>query len=520
MLNLKVRLNVDPVNKLKYYIGFCKKFRNIKFPKLKFKELNEGYKNLYRNVYNLDEDDINKATSFLFSVFFISIVLISLILMSNNFLLIIFYSLIVSIIISYIFNTRLYKKIRKEEIVLNALLYLIKISFSLIKKTLKGNTDYIMIFINLIKDYNLPLSENFKIVLRKIHEGNSPEKELSHIITPSEDFNQYIRELLVNNLNSDYKFNRFDENSSERSFRIVLRDVESKISIIFFIGLFLPIGLCFLIIFQQIHPILLILIIPLFLILLNFLFRKFIKIDIFLIGLLKEYSSNEKKKFDEFLLFLKTFAINLKNNISPEKAFITAYLQNKNYFLVLNEALGNQVNYLLNFSYPFNEMVEQFKSELNNLRCNLILDTIKSMINKNAYYSSNKIFEILDIIDIHRKLENKLSIIIKGEKFRVLIFLFLLPIIIGAIGGMIPLFTMVTNANSSNFPQNSSNFPQNSFSLVNFLLIFLTLLSCNLISSYYFLKIVFYEKKYFLILFSNLIYILTFFIIFMNPVFN
>ena len=38
---------------------------------------------------------------------------------------------------------------------------------------------------------------------------------------------------------------------------------------------------------------------------LNFLFRTFVKVDVFLIGLLKENSKIERRKFDEFLSFLK-----------------------------------------------------------------------------------------------------------------------------------------------------------------------------------------------------------------------
>ncbi|GAH26134.1 unnamed protein product, partial [marine sediment metagenome] len=49
-----------------------------------------------------------------------------------------------------------------------------------------------------------------------------------------------------------------------------------------------------------------------------------------------------------------------------------------------------------------------------------------------------KITQILNEISIHQKLENKLEIIVKGERFKVLLFLFLLPIIIGGIGGLFP----------------------------------------------------------------------------------
>ena len=223
---------------LKKYLRFCKIFHDYKFPKIKFNELNDWYRYLYRNKYNIDEDDINKASFVIFSLFFFILIILSLFFTPFSILIIIFYSLVLSFLASYRFNSHLYKKIKKEESILNALLYLIIINFSLIKKTLKINTDYSINFIELIKNYNLPVSESCKIILRKIHEGSTPEKELLKIVTPSEDFNHYLRDLIINDFNNDYEFQNLDDNTSERNFKVVLRDIESKISIVFFIGFF------------------------------------------------------------------------------------------------------------------------------------------------------------------------------------------------------------------------------------------------------------------------------------------
>ena len=135
------------------------------------------------------------------------------------------------------------------------------------------------------------------------------------------------------------------------------------------------------------------------------------------------------------------------------------------------------------------------------------------MIDENAYYSSDKVFEILDIISKHRRLEKKLGIIIKGEKFKVFLFLFLLPIIIGAIGGLFPLVVMLTNSEDINF----NNYSYTNYgNIIEVSIIFITLLLSNLITSYYFLKVIHYEKKNFIIFLSCAIYTLVFFITFMN----
>ena len=500
---------------LETYLYLCKKFHKYNLPKLKFKELNEWYIHLYNSEYNIDEDDINKASFMIFFISFALLVFSSFLFILINLLIIIFYSMIISLLISYKFNTYLYKKIYRDESILNALLYLIIINFSLIIKSLNRNSECCINFIELIKNYNLPISEKFKVLLKKIHEGANPERELLDIITPSQDFNYYVRDLVNNNFMVNDEYQHLDDTASERNFKVVLRDIETKISIVFFIGLFFPIGLCFLILFQQINIIIIILFIPFFFILLNSLFRKLVRTNIILMGLLEEYSIPERKRFDEFVIFLKSFAINLKNNISPEIAFVNAYLQNKNYFKSLTIVLEPQISRLLNFSCSFGEILSFLKEKLASIRYTIILDTIEKMLAESSYFTSEKILEILEIIFKHRRLEKKFNIILRGEKFKVLIFIILLPIIIGAIGGMLPLFIMITK----NLEETKSLSYHNYFELINFfdfIIIFLTLFFSNLITCHYFLKVINFEQKYLIITISSVIFVLSFFISFMN----
>ncbi|MFX1408709.1 MAG: hypothetical protein ACFFA6_00015 [Promethearchaeota archaeon] len=497
------------------YLHICRKFHNLILPKLKFKELSERYKRIYNEIYDISENDIYKAN---FAIFFISFgfSIISLFVFSSfHLLIIIFYSFLFSLILSYKFSVYLLNEIRKEESVINAMLYIIKIDFSLIQKSLNNKSDYCVSFIELIKNYNLPISDNFKKILKKIHEGEIPEKALIKIITPSEDFNNYLNELLTNNFNNEYTFEDFNENTLEKKFKIYLREVESKLSIIFFIGLFFPIGLCFLLLFQLVNQILILFLIAIFLFILNLLFKKFLKQNNFLIGLLGEYSNLDKKRFHEFILFLKSFANNLARNISPEYAFFKSYIQNRNLYNIIKEPLKNQISLLLNISCSFQEMIKNLKFELNSIRFRIILDAIEKFIKQNAYYSSEKIFEILTILSKHQKLEKKLEIIIKGEKFKVFFFLFLLPIITGVIGGMLPFFILLTKniELTNNF---TFNLFFNSKYFKDIIIIFLTLLSTISITSYYFLRIINQIKQFFIILIVNVVYFLTFSISFLN----
>ena len=496
----------------KVLIRFYQSFHNCKIPKLKFKELDNRYKLIYKKEFNVDEIDINKGNFVIFIIFFNIFLISSFVLIKFNPLLNVSFSFLLALVISYIFSQNLYKEIIKKENQLNALLYIVKINFSLIQKSHGDNADHAINFIKLISESNLPISNEFRIMLNKVQIGENPEILLSKIITPSLDFNSYINELLLSNFSNNQ---RLKENSLEKKFRKYLREIESKLSILFFFGLFVPLGLCFLILFQRINYIILISVLPLFFISLKILHKKFLKNNFYLIGLINNYSKEEKAKFNEFISFLLSFTMNLQKNSSPELAFVKAFAQNEHHYTILETPLKTQISHLLNFSCTFNDLLERLQIELKPVRYRIILDAIGKLVVQNAFLSHEKISEILDEISIHQRLENRLEIIIKGEQFKVLLFLFLLPIIIGGIGGLFPLFNFIMGNISLN---NSLSF-YILFELLftyDFIIIFISLLLCVNISSHYFLKIISYQRKRILTTISNVIFILAFFSSFLS----
>ena len=496
------------------YIQFCKHFHKFKIPKLKLKILDKRYQDLYRKLYDVDHNDVNKASFLVFTSSFFFSLTFSLIFTSINLFLVLLYSTILSLIISYKFNLILYNDILKKENLTNSMLYLIKIDFSLIQKTLNENSDKCLSFIELIKEYRIPISGHFKTIFNRIHEGMTPEQELNQIVTHSDDFDNYIKNLSINKFNSD-SLGDLDENTLEKQFKIYLKQVQSKISILFFLGLFFPIGLCFLILFNQIDLVFLIFLIPIFLISLNLIFRKFIRNQGYLIGLVKNFSKLERKKFLEFILFLRSFAYNLNNNISPEKALITSYNQNKNLIVLLEKLLKKQISYLLNLSYSLSDVLNNLKRELKSLQYAIILEAIKKFISKNSHFTSTKILKIIKVAYKHQKLQRKLEIILKGEKFKIYFFITLLPIITGVISGIFPIFTLIIE----NLDLTGYDFfflIINPINLSSSVIIILVLLSSISIASYYFLKVLSINRKFLIISGSIIIFLLTFLLSFIN----
>jgi len=493
-------------------IILCQKIHPYSIPRFRFRKLDTRYKLMYEKEYNLHENDINKASFIVFLISFITIFITSNFLSVFNLVQIFSYSLIFSLFFSYSFNNKFYKDILKKENQLNAFVYVIRIYFSLIQKSVGNSADLPINFIRLISDYNLPIKKEFRKILNKIQIGQNPEILLSNVITPSIDFNSYLKELLISN----FTYNEtLTENSLEKKFRQYLREIESKLSVFFFIGLFFPLGVCFLILFQKINLILLVIMLPLFFISIKTLNKKFLRNDSFLLGLLNNYSKEEKVKFHEFISFLRSFTLNLQKNTSPEIAFINSYSQNKSQIVLIDAPIKSQITNLLSFSCSFEEMLENLQIEINSIRFRIILDVIGKLVSKNAYISHKKINELLNEISKHQKLERQLENIIRGERFRVLFFLFLLPIVIGGIGGLFPMFNILINNISF-----SSNIPLSSllelFFSYDFVVIFLALWFCVYTSSYYFLKIISYERKAILIITSCIIYIVAFLSSFFN----
>jgi len=428
---------------------------------------------------------------------------------------ILLFTFILSLCISYFFNLRLYKEIKKEDMKINSILHLIKIYYSLIEKSLSTDSDRVLAFIQLIRDFEIPISKTFIHSVKIIQEGTNPEMYLRRVKTFSQDFDNYIKELLLRDFIPQNKVEQIEDGSLENSFKVFIKQLESRLSIVFFIGIFFPLGTCFLILFQTISVMLSLILIPIYFLVLTYMNRKFVRSDIFLIGLISDYSKSEKKRFNEFIDFLKLFSLNLQKNISPEVAYINAFSRQRTSLKFLNSYLQDQSSSLVNFSYSFNEMIDKLKIQMNSFRYSIILEVLKKILEQDPQSSSNKIMDIINILNSHQKLEKKLEIIIKGEKFKAFLYLFIMPFVLGIIGGLTPSFYVIfNNINIESIFQ--ILIVQNLNFIVNILSIFIFLILCVVISSFFFLKIVNQHKIYFLIIIACVLFTLLFIISFLN----
>ncbi len=490
-----------------FYISFCSKFRDIRSPKLNFKEVNETYRSVYLQ-YRVSKEDIDKASFIvlILSLLF-SLLVLLLFLGFNNIILAFTISGVLSTLFSYKFDSYLHNKIRKQEDQLNALIYYIKMCFSIMQKSIGESEDPYFCFIDLMIEFNLPLSNLFKKIMHNVQLGSSPNSELSKILTASEDFNTYKNQLLRSNF-KELDVNLYEKNTLENRFKVYLKTLDEKLSLVFFAGFGFPFVLSLILLSGQINYVLSLFCIPVFLFLLNFMYKKLLKIKTHLIAIV-EGSKLEKRRFEQFILFLEQFAINLSQNISPEVAFIDAFNRIKFQKNLIEEVLKENISDLVLLKAPFIKMMDKLKFDLKSVRYRLILETIKYMLSRSAYLTSEKIFELLSIINRHKKLEDDLDTEIRGVRIKVFSFIILIPIISGTINGFMPLFTILFSFTGSIY---SISFIElliliNPFSLIS---TFITLLLCNAITTYNFLKIIKFEKNYFYLIATSIIYFIAF----------
>jgi hypothetical protein len=495
------------------YLSFCRSVGQIKLPQINFKEKEQLYDKLLKSCYGLTQKVIGRATFFVMIISLVSILYFSLII-NLSILYAILCSVIVSTFISYKFNFYLYKGFLKKGKELTSYLYLIRIDFSLIELAKQNDEGVIMEFIKLIINKQISISEDFKKILSHVHSGAIPEEELRLFESPSNEFNKYLIDIVEDNKNPF--FGDDISNSLEDEFKIYMKELSTKISLIFFLGIFFPIGLCIFIIFISFNKAIILVSIPIFLYFLKYLFHNFIKIDHFFMGMIKKNSDYEKKKFCEVLNLINRFSFHLEKNIAPEKAFINAYLEIINSNSILNKILSSEISSFLSGSLSFTQLINSFKNKLDEYRYSLVFNSINRMLKTNSNVSSRKIREIVNVLKNHIKLEKKIENIFRGERIKVFLFTILLPVILGALGSLVSIFPMIIRDFSNIQDINNLTLFKINFSLFDIILLLFVLLFCNFISVYYFFTIISYRKKRFFLIFSEFLLILSFLISLFN----
>ncbi|MEJ2278016.1 MAG: hypothetical protein P8Y70_09770 [Candidatus Lokiarchaeota archaeon] len=297
-----------------------------------------------------------------------------------------------------------------------------------------------MLFLKRLKTYKKIYNSYLYYFYKEIQCGKNPEDLFGNLIFPSHEFNYFIRSLVVNSRLSSSNLSVIKETALEKNFRIQFKEIDTKMSILFFIGLFFPIGLCFFILLLKINLIFTLIFIPILIFVLHFLNKNFIEKSSYLIGKIYHIDNIEKEEFEEILLFLKLFAINLQKNSSPENSFINSFIQLKGHISLIKKIFNEEIVNLVRLNTNLKTLIKNLSNNIKSLKISLILDIISYMLARNSKFTGKKIDQILDLVEKYNMLEEKMLTKIQGQKFKLVFFLIFLPFILGFIGGMLPIF--------------------------------------------------------------------------------
>ncbi|TFF89352.1 MAG: hypothetical protein EU549_00915 [Promethearchaeota archaeon] len=368
-------------------------------------------------------------------IFIISLILTNLCLIFFNILISLLISFIFALIISrkfyyYIIN---YHKIRY----LNSLQFLDLVyqDFLIILNSTNSIFDAILFIAN--SSYPI-ISKDFKDIVKAINLGEKPETLLLNYIDSisNQTFRERMTNLISYNLKTDAKNKKNKEFSTElgSKYQEYTKQLDTRLTILIGINVFLPILTTTLFSFYiAINSYFILILLPFHVFILMLLKKVLLKREFFILGA-NDTDSNE---FNELILFLSIFSNQLMMNNSPENSLIKSL---KIYKGEIQEILDNTIFDLLMMDYHIHKVMDNLIDNLKSNQSKVILNLTNRMLKKDSKETGYRLNNIIDNIQSNRKIVEKRNILLKSQQFKVLILLFILSGLMGLMTNIIPLF--------------------------------------------------------------------------------
>ncbi len=380
---------------------------------------------------------------------------------------------------------------------INKILPLIQNCFELYASFLPEHRDLSIVFINFLANIPSPIQKSFKRIQNKVQNNFLPEYLLGAYISPSPLFDTYLKTLIQHNF-SEFKIALQVETPLENKYIATSRSLESRISISFFFGIFIPLGFSLGVFLQKISGILLIVSSPLLFVILYYLTKQMAKDNSLLLGTLSNEKHEIKTEYSEYWNFFYQLASNLAL-MCPELAIVNALESTSLQFNNPTSVLLAQfkAHYL-----SLDDFMESIHLNIRGIKSKLIFGTIKYMLSSNSMITSQNIMKLLTLLKHHRQLETQRLISMKGEIFKVKTFQLILPIILA-------LLTSIFLLISSLIP-NSFYLFSISLTIGDLLLFFMNQVVSTNISIYFFRRTVGLKNSVLSVLSLTLLYIIVF----------
>ena len=385
---------------------------------------------------------------------------------------------------------------------LDSLLYFIKMDIDLVLKLNVSHEDPLLNFIDLIDESYADLVGPMQDLKKRIRKGEDIEETLSRIHFPSKKMHDFFSNLIYYISDSRYlQLNQTDEN--ELAYQTFSKGLETRLSIMFFIGIFFPLGLGFLMVLGQIDILTLILSIPFFSLILSIIKKKLLNDNLILVGSSIHSSNAEIEEYNLILAFYRQLSFNLKI-YPPEKAILFTYEAiSKNITKNYSDIVAKLNKYSIDYHFFFKMLTNELKS----IRSKLLIQNLPVLLDYNSENVSETMLNILKIVEKHLALQNERLTIYNAEKIKASLFSYLLPIILGFLSTVFWFFAKL----SIGFQGSNSIFPLfNEISLVQLIMYIISQIIMIIQVNSVFSEIFNRNHRKFLIIISELIYLFTF----------
>ena len=413
----------------------------------------ESYYHLLFHKYSLVPSQVAQGSKVVASLFLVSLTLLLLTFVEG--LIASMLALFLSLLVYLQLNAALFMEIQEQERKSFSLLYLFAMDLEILLENIELSND---IFLNVFK-YTEPflksLFTNYPQVVRKIRLGKAPEslekKEFTSFLfwdiysllktsMQSEDPLTLKDLKLFFDFNPDYAWKRFNQ------------QIDTNLSFMFFLGVFFPLGVNYLLFLNQITLGQLFISSLFFVILFNYQVHKFQSNHALLFGVLSAVSPNRTDEFEIFLEFFKNFSKHLSFN-APENALIKAYQHNLGKFASLHPLFRNTAGKFLSLETFFND----YQKILTLPQLKVFLNFIGDHVIKDSEHAVPLINSLLLHLEEQKIKKATYNERLKGEQGKVKIFIIFLPFILGIFVILLIFFTTQIGSASLIFPGGGSN---------------------------------------------------------------
>lgn len=342
----------------------------------------------------------------------------------------------------YIYN---YLKSYPREIIefriskVESMLYLLKMDVDLIARVNLSFEDPLIKLIDLFH-YSYPeLSNSLSEIKKSIRRGVDIEDSLQNIESPSQKIRDFFSHMVM--YISDPRYFQFNQSSSmEMEYQTFSKGLETRLNILFFIGVFFPLGLGFMMILGKIDVLTLLLSVPFFGFILYYAKKKIMSSNISLIGSTNDISQAEKDEFKKVLEFYRSLSFNLAR-FPPETAIIVT---SESLAFPLSPGYNDMISSIKKYTMDYNEFFKSLTNDLSNTRSKILLQNLPVLINQNSENVSNAMLKTLEVVEKHLALQNEREVIINAEKIKATLFSNILPIILGFLSTVFLFFTKLS----------------------------------------------------------------------------